>query len=129
MWTDVQITELKKSWVSNAEKMEFVLEMRAKTKGLRYTRYILKVCGKFMLYHPFAFAVWDKLHHLPKQNLRGLEGFIIVSWRCREGMDQHDTSSTASCDSGGSRKAGAGDGAVIFPSLTMLTVEIAPVVE
>lgn len=110
MWTDVQITELKKSWVSNAEKMEFVLEMRAKTKGLRYTRYILKVCSKFMLYYLFAFAVWDKLHHLPKQNLRGLEGFIIVSWRCREGMDQHDTSTTASCDSGGGGKQGQGMG-------------------
>lgn len=36
MWTDVQITELKKSWVSDAEKMEFVLEITAKASGFRY---------------------------------------------------------------------------------------------
>lgn len=101
MWTNVQITELEKSWASNAEKMEFVLEMRAKTKGSRHTQSILKVYSKFVSYHPFAVPVWGKLHHIPKQNLRVLEGFVIVSWRCREGMDQYNVSTTDYCDSGG----------------------------
>lgn len=70
-------------------------------KGLRYTQYVLKVYGKFMLYHFFAVPVWGQLHHFPKHNLRALEGFVIVSWRCREGMDQQDISTTDCCDSGG----------------------------
>lgn len=101
MGTNVQITELKKSWVSNAEKVEFVLEMRAETKGLRDTQCILKAYSKFMLFHTFAVPVWDELHHFPKQNLRVLEGFVIISWRCREEMDQHDISTTDYSDVGG----------------------------
>lgn len=49
MWTSVQTTELKKSWVSDVEKMEFVLEMRVKIKVLKYTQYIFQIYRKFML--------------------------------------------------------------------------------
>lgn len=45
MWTN----ELKKSWVSDAEKMEFVLEMMVKTQVLIYTQNVFKVYSKFML--------------------------------------------------------------------------------
>jgi len=81
--------------------MELVLEMRAKTKGLRYAQYMLKVYGKFMLYHLFAVPVWGKLRHFPRQNLRALEGFVIISRRCREGMDQYAISTTDYCNSEG----------------------------
>lgn len=49
MWTSVQTTEVKNSWVSDAEEMEFVQEMRVKTKVLIYTWYVFKVYSKFML--------------------------------------------------------------------------------
>lgn len=55
MSTNVQIAELKKSWVSKAEKMGFVLEMRAKTEDLRYAQYIIKAYHKFVYIIPFQF--------------------------------------------------------------------------
>lgn len=53
MWTSVQTTELKKSWVSNAEKMEFVLEVRVKIKVLVYTQYVFNVYSK-LCYNPLC---------------------------------------------------------------------------
>lgn len=66
MWTDVQITELKKSWVSTV-KMEFVLGMRAKANGLRH---LLKVYCILIFCHSYAFPVYGQLLQIPRKNLR-----------------------------------------------------------